>query len=159
MVDDTRKVNENSDVNGKEGDADFRDAVQQLADLPGQERRGDDEGEIFAPDLFEIEADGFKDAEAGVTEGGEADAAQHGVVDELGLVKEEVDEAGLGVEAQVDDEGGNGIAYVLADEMQRSEADQRDDERAEELVSGDEQQADVVVSMAGFGGGSGHGLI
>ena len=54
---DLQQVEKYEDVDDEQTDPDPRDLVDDLEDLPGEERSGDDESEDFAPSLLEVKAD------------------------------------------------------------------------------------------------------
>src|SRR5208283_4422080 len=92
------------------------EAVENYEDLPRQERGGDGEGEELAPGFFEIEADAFGEGNARVGEGEEADAAQHGIVEERRFVEDEIDQVRLGIEAEVAGEEFDLVGDVFVEE-------------------------------------------
>ena len=94
-----------------------------LHNFDGKKRSSDDQGEVFAPGLFEVQPDTLGDADGRIAEGSEADAAQHGVVKERSPVEDEVDEAAFRVEAQVAGNASENVADVLAHQPQGSHAD------------------------------------
>ena len=94
------QIEEDKEIDHQQRDANPGEPAENLEDLPGQKRRGDDEGQQLAPGFLQVEADALGQAQAGVDEGGSADAAQEGVVDERGFVEKEVDQARFGTEAR-----------------------------------------------------------
>ena len=144
--DQLEEVEEDQEIGCEQADADGGEPAEDFEDLPGQERGGDGEGHVFGPDLLKVEADSFDHAYGGVAEGDQSDAAQERVVEEFGLVEEEVDQARFGVEAQVVDEGGEFVANVFVEQMARAQADEGDEQRLEELVDRDEHEPIVMVA-------------
>ena len=153
-----QKVAKNEEVDDQKADANPGNAAEDLEHLPGQERGGDGKGKEFAPGLFEIEADAFSQRDAGICEGDKADAAQSGVVDEGGLIKDEVDEARFGIEAEMTGEEVDLVGNVFVEQAVRAEADGEKQEGLDEFVDRDENQQPVMALAAGlsFGMGSRH---
>lgn len=142
-----QQVDEHAEIYDEDADPQPGEAEHKLANLDGQERRGDEQGEIFAPGLFKIETDGFKEAEAGIAEGSRADAAQHVVIDHGSLINEEVDKARLG-KMQVADKAGQEIVHVPADEPHCADAHDGEDEGDEQFVGRDKYKALVAAPWA-----------
>ncbi len=104
---------------------------------------------VLGPDLFEVQADSLDHADGGVAEGQQADAAQERIVDQFGFVEDEVDQAGLGVEAEVVGQGGELVAHILMEQMARSKPNEDEQKRLQELVGCNEHQPLIVVSAPG----------
>src|ERR1035438_10046014 len=96
----TEKIYEYQYVHRQQADADQRELAKDLKNLPGQERRGDAQGEVLGPGFFQIQADSLHQVEAGVDEEDRNDPLQEPFIEDGGLDQEEVDEPRLGVEAQ-----------------------------------------------------------
>ncbi|MGB6721040.1 MAG: hypothetical protein WBE72_09620 [Terracidiphilus sp.] len=130
------EIEEHQDVDGEQADARPGDAADDLVNLPGQKRNGDGKGEEFAPGLLKIKAQAFGNAEAGVTEGRQADAAQLRIVDQRGFLQQKIDQARLGVEAEMVGEGGEYIGEVFVEQAVRADADGDEQKRLGELEGG-----------------------
>ena len=142
-----QEIEENQRVNAEQADADPGETAEELEELPGQKRGGDGQCEVFAPGLFEIEANCFSEGDGGVSEGEEADAAQDRIVYERGLFKDEADEAGLGIEAEMAGEEFNLVGNIFMEQAVRAESDGYKEQRMEKLVGRDEKQQPVMVPV------------
>ena len=120
LEDDDDQIDKYNNVDEEDAYPHPGEAMHEFANLDGQKRCGDGEGEIFGPCLFKVEANAFHDADSGITEGTETDAAQGGIVEERGLVEDEVDEAAFRIEAEVRDDAREDVAYIFSDEVQRT---------------------------------------
>lgn len=143
--DQLKEVEEYENVDGEKADANPGEAAIDFEDFPREKRSGDGKGEELAPGFFEVEADAFGEADGGVGVGDEADAAEDGIVDERGLLEDEVDQAGLGIEAEMAGESVNLVGDVFVEKAVSADADGDEQERVEELVDGDEEQPAVMA--------------
>ena len=155
VEDELQQIEEDQGVDGEQADANPGKAAEDFEDLQGQERGGDGEGEELAPGLFEIEADAFGEGDGGIGEGDEADAAQKGIVEERGLVEDEVDQVRLGIEAEMAGEEFDLVGDVFVEQAVSAEADGNEEQRMEELVDRNEEQPAVVALARGAGLGGG----
>lgn len=87
-----QQVNEHKQINREQAEAEPSLATDDFDDFKGQERGCDDEGEVFGPNLLEVEPDTFDVAYGGVGKRKNADAAEDRVVQERRPVEDDVDE-------------------------------------------------------------------
>lgn len=154
-----QQVDQDQGVEGEQAGAGPGGAEVEVNGLEGQERGGEQDGEVLGPGFFEVEADALDQLQRGISKDHGADAAEHGLVKDGGLLQDEVDEVGLRVEAEDGEELGEEVVDVDVDEMQGPDA-QGDEERGlEQLEDGDQHQELVVADAdhGGWHGGSVHG--
>ena len=90
--------------------------AKDFEEFPGEERGSDSEGEELAPSLLEVKTDAFDHGDSGVGKSNEADAAQDWIVDEGGFFQKEVDQARLGIEAEMAGEEVDLVGEVFVEE-------------------------------------------
>lgn len=143
-----QQVEEDEDVDGEQANVKPRDVAVDLEEFPGKERSGDCESQELAPGFLEIKANAFDHGESSVAVGDEADSAQDGVVDERGLFEEEVDQARLGIEAEMAGEEIDLVGDVLVEEAVRSYSDADEEEGVEEFIDRDCEQQRIAAMAA-----------
>ena len=121
--DQVQQIEEDKDIDGEQTKVNPGDVAIDFKKLPGQERSGDGESEELAPGLFKIESDAFGHGDGGIAKGEKADAAQEGIVDEGGFLKDEGDEARLGIEAQMVGEEVDFVSEILVEKTMCADAD------------------------------------
>ena len=67
-----RQIDENGQIQQSEHHLEHGDVADDLVELPGQEGAGQDQGELFGPDLFQTQAGAVDDVQGGVEKNGEA---------------------------------------------------------------------------------------
>jgi len=140
-----QQVNEDQDIDSQQADANPGETPKNLDHLQRQERRGDGQREEFAPRLLEIKANAFSERDGGVAICHKTDAPKDRVVDERGFLKDEVDEARLGIEAKVMSEQHDLVGNVFVEQAMRAHADGDKQEGMEKLVKRDKEEPAVMV--------------
>jgi hypothetical protein len=138
------EVGQHCQVGDEKAYAERGDAVGELENLKRQEGCGDESGEVFSPDFFEHEADTLEQAERCVAEEEEADFAQHGVVDEAGLMEDQANEVTFGVSMQGEDDLGDDLSYVFMQQLESADSYADQQQSLEQLIGGDEFQPPIT---------------
>jgi hypothetical protein len=139
-----QQIDEDQDVDDEQADADPGDVAIDLEEFPGKERSRNGESEELAPGLFKIEANAFSQGDGGIAKGEESNAAQEGIVNEGGFIKDEADEARLGIEAQMAGEEVDFVGQVLVQESMGADADGDEEQSVEEFINRYEKQKAIV---------------
>jgi len=79
--------------------------------------------------------DGFQDSQRGIEEGREADALQNRIVEQLGLIEDEVDQARLGIHLQDAHEMPDHVVDIFVKQVQRAHADGKKQQSQKQLVT------------------------
>lgn len=138
------QIGQNRQIRQEEAHAQWSNLVDQLKNLQWQEGGGDERGEIFGPNLLQHQPDAFKQPQRRVAEEEEADAAQHVVIDEAGLVNEEADQTALGVSVQGLNNVGDDFGDVFMEELASTDTNAHQQDGLEQFISGDEFQPPVT---------------
>jgi hypothetical protein len=146
--DDAEQIDDDKDVDGEQADSNPSDMVNDLEELPGQERGGDGEGEVLSPGLFKIEADAFGHCEGGVAISEETDAAQNRVVDEGGFLEDKSDQARLRIEAEMAGKEVDLIGEVFVEEAVGAHANGDEQKSLEEFINRDGEQQRIAALAA-----------
>lgn len=142
-----QQIDKDEHVGDQKADAREREAAKDLVNLERQEGCGDDSRKVLAPSLLKIKADALEDPNAGVAESGEADTAQHGIVEQGGAVEKEINDAAFRVEAEIAGDLGQNITDVFAHKLHRAHAQSDEEEGLEQLVNRDQDESSVVLSL------------
>ena len=73
LSDDKTDIEDNKEVDQRQGNLEWGHASNDFVELPGQERCGENQGEVLRPDLFIDQPDPFNDVECGIQEESEGD--------------------------------------------------------------------------------------
>ena len=145
---DLQKVQKHHKVDHQKAGTHERDPPEDLENLPGQERRGDQQSHVFRPGLFQIESDPFRQPYGGVGEQRETEATQQVVRDNGSSIEDEIYEARLRIETHVVSEPKQHVAQVFMHQAQGTHADGDKQQRLAQLESCNQNQPAIVPGLA-----------
>jgi hypothetical protein len=145
VEDQIQQIEEDKNVDGEQANVNPGDVAVNFEELPRQERSSNGESEEFAPGLFKIEADAFGEGDGSIAIGEQANAAQDGIVDEGGFLKDEGDEARLGIEAQVTRKDVDFVGEIFVEKTVGADSDGDKEQGVEEFINRNDEQKAIVA--------------
>jgi hypothetical protein len=142
------EVGEHGQIEDKQSNSEHGNPMKELEDLKRQERRGDDGGEIFGPDLLQHQADALENSEGSVAEEEEADLAQTMVIEELGFLEDDSDEAAFGVHSQAESQMSEELVEVATYEAKDADGNADEERRLQELVDSNQFKPAIPLSAS-----------
>lgn len=140
------EVDQHQHIHDEDCHLGHREPPQDLHDLDGQKRRGNDQGEVFTPRFLEIQADPFEDADGSVAKRAETNPPEKRIIEQRSAFEHKIHESGFGVEPQVMRHLHQDIIDVFVQKAKGSHSDGDKEQRLQQLVNRDEYEALIVAA-------------
>jgi len=118
-----QEIKEDQGVDHEQANTDEGESAIDLEYLPRQKGGRDGQCEVLSPRLFKIETGSLNQIEGTIEKYHRANTPKQLIIKQRSFVENEVNEARLGIEAQVISQPGEFVANVLVEQTQSAHAD------------------------------------